>query len=133
MITGQDTAVVQKTLELCETIVGQPEFQTLRQNIDTFLADEGAQQQYQMVVEKSQDLQRKQQQAAPLSETEVAGFESDRKALFENPVARGFLDAQQEMHSVQETITKYVTKTFEMGRVPSEEDLGSCGAGCSCH
>jgi hypothetical protein len=28
-----------------------------------------------------------------------------------------------------------VTKTFELGRVPSEEDLqeGSCGHGCGCH
>lgn len=132
MINGQNTAVLQKTLELCETIHNQPEFQSLRQRIDTFLADENARQHYQTVVEKSQDIQRKQQQAQPLTEAEIAAFEKDRQSLFDNPVAKGFLEAQQEMHSVQETITRYVTKTFEIGRVPTEDDMTSCGAGCSC-
>ena len=132
MIDGHDSAVMQKTLELCSTILEQPEFQSLRQRVDSFLADESAKQQYQTVVEKSQDLQRKQQQAMPLTEEEVAAFEKDRQSLFSNPVAKGFLEAQQQMHSVQETITRYVTKTFEIGRVPTQEDMTTCGAGCSC-
>jgi hypothetical protein len=52
-----------------------------------------------------------------------------------NPVARGFLDAQQQMHKTQETVMKFVSKTFELGRVPTMEDMqeGSCGTGCGCH
>jgi hypothetical protein len=53
-----------------------------------------------------------------------------------NPIARGFLDAQEEMAKVQQTIHQYVSKTLELGKIPSDEDLngGSCGhdsCGCS--
>ena len=50
-------------------------------------------------------------------------------------VARGFLDAQEELHTVQQSIQQYVSKTLELGRVPKEEDLndGGCGHGCGCH
>ena len=132
MIHGQDTAVMQKTLELCETIINQPEFQSMRQRIDAFMADDDARECYQTVVDQSQELQRKQQQAMPPTEAETSEFEKNRKALFEHPVARGFLDAQQEMHSVQETVTKYVSKTFEIGRLPGPDDMATCGHGCSC-
>jgi hypothetical protein len=44
-----------------------------------------------------------------------------------------FLDAQQEIQSLRQDITQYITKTFELGRVPAPEDLSSCGHGCSCH
>jgi hypothetical protein len=50
-------------------------------------------------------------------------------------VAREFLDAQQELHEVQESIHKYVSKTLELGRLPSEDELcsGGCGDhGCGC-
>jgi len=60
--------------------------------------------------------------------------EQHREALLNNPVARGFMDAQEELHQVQESIQQYVTKTLELGRVPSEEEMdsGSCGHGCGC-
>ena len=49
--------------------------------------------------------------------------------------ARGFIDAQEEMHELQHTIQKQINKTLELGRVPNPEDLaeGSCGHGCGCH
>jgi hypothetical protein len=40
------------------------------------------------------------------------------------------------MHQVQEGVRQFVHKTFELGRVPSEDDLqqdDSCGEGCGCH
>ncbi|MBN2506758.1 MAG: YlbF family regulator [Verrucomicrobia bacterium] len=131
MIYEPDTAVMRKTLELCETILNQPEFHSMRQRIDAFMADATAQERYQTVVSQSHELQRKQQQALPLSEQEISAFEQNRQALLDHPVARGFLDAQQEMHTVQETVTRYVSKTFEIGRVPEPADMVSC-QGCSC-
>ena len=130
-----DTAIIRKTRELCQTIVEQPEFQDMRRRIESFLADEEAKSQYQTVVEKGEMLQQKQQMGVPLSNDEVADFDRQREALVTNPVARGFLDAQQEMHKVQESVGQYVAKTFELGRPPTEEDLssGSCGSGCGCH
>ena len=132
--TSQDT-VQQKTRELCQAIVEQPEFQQMRRQIEAFLGDESAKSQYQSVMEKGELLQHKQQMGAPLSNDEITEFEKDRDALVSNPVARGFLDAQQQMHKVQESVGQLVSKTFELGRLPTEEDMneGSCGSGCGCH
>ena len=52
-----------------------------------------------------------------------------------NPVARDFVDAQQELQEVRESIHKYVNKTLELGRLPAEDDLSeSCcsSGGCGC-
>ena len=109
--------------------------QALRQRIDTFMADEQTRTQYDGLIAKGQALQEKQQQSQPLTGEEISDFETHRDSLLKNPVARGFLDAQQEMHEVQESIQKYVRKTIELGRVPSDEELcsGECGDhGCGC-
>jgi cell fate (sporulation/competence/biofilm development) regulator YlbF (YheA/YmcA/DUF963 family) len=130
-----DNVVRQKTIDLCEAIIRQPQFQSIRQRVDSFMSDPKAQEQYQSLTEKGRSLHEKQHQGLPLDNREVAAFESERAALFENPVAKGFIDAQEEMHEMQEDVHKLVNKTFELGRIPSEEDLqeGSCGHGCGCH
>lgn len=133
-MTAQDTAVLQKTRELCQTLADQPEFKEIRQRIDAFMADNDAQSQYQMVMEKGELLQHKQQMGMPLTSDEITDFEKQRDALVNNPVARAFLDAQQEMHKVQESVGQYVAKTFELGRLPTTDDFssGSCGPSCGC-
>ena len=91
--------------------------------------------QYTRVSERGEYLQHKQAQGMTLSDDEIEDFEKDRQNLLNNPVARGFLDAQQEMHRLQESVGAYVQKTFELGRVPTADDFdqGSCGHGCGCH
>ncbi len=104
--------------------------------IDAFLANDQARGQYESLIAKGQALQEKQQSSVPLDGTEIADFEKQRDALLANPVARGFLDAQEELHHLQHSIQKYVSKTLETGRVPTAEDLSeSCGGhdGCGCH
>ena len=132
---AKETLVLQKTRELCQTIVEQSEFQDIRRRIDTFMANDEAKSQYQSVVEKGELLQHKQQMGVPLSEDEIQEFEKQREILVNNPVARGFLDAQQEMQKVQESVGQYVAKTFELGRTPTDEDFssGCCGSSCGCH
>jgi cell fate (sporulation/competence/biofilm development) regulator YlbF (YheA/YmcA/DUF963 family) len=130
--TNEQDAILQKTLELCQTILDQGEVQMMRRDIDTFLADDGARTQYRLVVEKSEALQQKQQQAVPLSQKEIEDFEKERQALIDNPVARAFLDAQKGFQQVQQSVLQYVTKTIELGRVPAPEDFASCEPGCSC-
>jgi cell fate (sporulation/competence/biofilm development) regulator YlbF (YheA/YmcA/DUF963 family) len=132
--TIEDSPVIRKTKELCQTILEQPEIRSIRQRIDAFFGDEKARAQYEELVNKGQALQQKQQQALPLSGEEIADFEQERDTLLGNPVARGFLDAQEELHQVQESINKYVNKTLELGRLPSDEEIeaSSCGHGCSC-
>jgi cell fate (sporulation/competence/biofilm development) regulator YlbF (YheA/YmcA/DUF963 family) len=132
--TDTDSMVLQKTRELCQTIVDQPEFQDIRKRIDTFMADEAAKLQYQAVMEKGEMLQHKQQMGMPLSADEITEFEKNRDALISNSVAREFIDAQQAMQKMQESVGQHVAKTFELGRAPRDEDFeGSCGSGCGCH
>lgn len=132
--TIEDTIVMQKTRDLCQTIVDQPEFRQIRERIDMFMNDDLAKGQYQEVMEKGDALQHKQHSGQPMDNAEIASFEKSREALLNNPVAREFLDAQQQMHKIQESVMQYVGKTFELGRVPNADDFssGSCGPTCGC-
>ena len=134
--TIEESAITRKTRELCQMVLDEPSMQALRQRIDTFMADEETRAQYDGLIAKGQVLQEKQQRSVALTGEEISDFEQQRDSLLNNPVAREFLDAQQELHQVQESIQKYVSKTIELGRLPSEEELssGCCGdhsCGCS--
>jgi cell fate (sporulation/competence/biofilm development) regulator YlbF (YheA/YmcA/DUF963 family) len=128
----QDDLVLRKTKELCQAILEQPDTRAALERIELFMADDRARNQYESLMSLGQELNKKQQSAVPLTPEEIAAFEKDREALLENPVARGFLDAREEMSAMHNSITKYVTKALELGRVPAEEDFESCGHGCSC-
>lgn len=128
--TIEETLIIRKTKELCQTILDEPSMQSIRQRIDAFMNDQKTRADYDVVVAKSQALQEKQQNSTALTGEEVADFEQHRDALLNNPVARGYLDAQEELHEVQHSIHQYVGKTLQLGRMPSEEDLGGgCGGG----
>jgi cell fate (sporulation/competence/biofilm development) regulator YlbF (YheA/YmcA/DUF963 family) len=134
-ITIEETQVNQKTKELCQAILDQPDMPSIRKRVDAFMADEKTRALYDGLMAKGQALQEKQGMSVPLSSEEIADFEQHREKLMNNPVARGFMDAQEELHQVQESIHKYVSKTLELGRVPSDEEMsedGSCGHGCGC-
>jgi cell fate (sporulation/competence/biofilm development) regulator YlbF (YheA/YmcA/DUF963 family) len=129
------TKIEEKTQELCQTLVAQPEMLLIRKRIDIFMSDESARSQYETLTAKGQALHEKQHRGQPLESAEIADFEKSREALLKNPVASGFLDAQEELHEIQRLIQKRISKTLELGRVPLAEDLeeGSCGEGCGCH
>jgi cell fate (sporulation/competence/biofilm development) regulator YlbF (YheA/YmcA/DUF963 family) len=131
-----ENAIIEKTRALCQSIVDQPEMSSIRQRIDSFMSDAAARGQYEAVMSKGQALQEKQAQGQQLEGTEIADFEKHRDALLNNPLGRGFLDAREELHEIQHSIQKYVSKTLELGRVPTAEDMEdhSCGdGGCGCH
>ena len=133
--TIEETDIIRRTKELCQAILDQPAMPSIRERVDAFMADEKTRGQYDSLMTKGQALQQKQQLSMPLTGEEIADFEQHREALLNNPVARGFMDAQEELHQVQESIQTYVSKTLELGHVPTEEDMqgGSCGHGCGCH
>lgn len=134
-LTTEDSVIVQKTRELCQSILDHPEFQTIRRDIDVFMANESAKNDYQSLVDKGEELNHKQHQGVRLSQDEIAAYESQRERVVNNPISAGFIRAQQEVHGIQESVNKFLSKTIELGRVPSAEDLegGSCGHGCGCH
>ena len=132
----EETIVTQKTKELCQAILDEPGLRTARANIDRFMADDGAKTQYENLMSKGQALQQKQQSGQPLAAEEITAFEKERDVVLGNPVARNFLEAQEELHHMHEAINKHVAKTLELGRLPTDEDMdsgGSCGSGCGCH
>ncbi|HVU07760.1 MAG TPA: YlbF family regulator [Verrucomicrobiae bacterium] len=130
----EENTIVEKTRELCQTIVDQPEMISIRNRIDAFMADATARGLYETVANKGQALHEKQHQGTQPTGAEVADFEKHRDVLLNNSVARGFLDAREELHEIQHSIQKYISKTLETGRVPTEADFEneSCGHGCGC-
>jgi cell fate (sporulation/competence/biofilm development) regulator YlbF (YheA/YmcA/DUF963 family) len=136
MQTTQDSRITDKTRELCQAILDQPEMRAARQRIETFVADEKAREQYEGLMAKGQALQQKQQRSEQLTGAEISAFEQERDALLKNPITRGFLEAQEEMHHIHQSINQFVSKTLELGRMPTEADFeegGGCGhGGCGC-
>ena len=127
-----------KTRELCEALIEHLQTGGIKTRIDTFLSDASARGAYESLMSKGQALQEKQHGGAALEPAEISAFEAERDALLKNPVATGFLDAQEEMHELQSTVKKTVAKTIELGRIPTAEELseGGCsssGGGCGCH
>ncbi len=124
-----------KLEDLCRTIVSDPSFEGARLRVEKFLIDDGAKAQYALVSEAGEHLQHQQTQGMELPEAEVAEFERNREVLLANPVARNFIDAQEEIHELEESIEKFVSKTLELGRLPEASELkgGGCGHGCGCH
>lgn len=135
---AKDSAVMAKTREMCDAIAQDIEFVALQGQVERFLTDDAAKLQYQSVHERGEELHQKQHAGVELSETEIRGFEEARDALMNNEVARDFMEAQQNLQTLQQTIGKYVGMTLELGRVPEPEDLeqsdggGCCGGGCGC-
>ncbi len=133
--TTQDL-ITQKTRELCEALLLDTRFSDSRRQIEGFLADQVAQEQYRDVSDRGRLLRDKQMQNVPLNDTEVDEFEKIRFELLENPVAQNFIELQAQMNEVQDGINKMISKTFELGRVPEDADLNcgdqSCGTGCGC-
>jgi cell fate (sporulation/competence/biofilm development) regulator YlbF (YheA/YmcA/DUF963 family) len=132
----QDNPITRKTKELCQAILDQPDLQTARKHIETFLADAPTRGQYEGLLTKGRALQEKQQSSTPLTAEEISAFEKDRESLLANPVAQGFFAAQEELHHIHESINVHVSKTLELGRLPTEADLDGdgCGGhgGCGC-
>ena len=72
--TIEETVITQKTRELCQAILDEPSMRTVRERIDTFMADEDTRAQYDGLVAKGQTLHQKQQTLVPLTGEEILGL-----------------------------------------------------------
>ena len=134
-VTLEESAIQKKTIELCETLIGHADFQSLRSRVDGFLCSDAAKEEYNSLVEQSQFLEHRQQTGTALSPSDIADFEKKRESVLANPIIGDFLQAQQEIQLIQKFVNDYVGKTFELGRIPTEEDFSQhgCGTGgCGC-
>jgi len=133
--TTKESPIIQKTTELCQAIVAQADFQLLKSKVDAFMSDEMLKFQFQQVNQLGELLEMRQRGGLEIKQEEVAHYETLHQEVFGNPVAQGFIEAQQEMQKLHEAIGRFVNKTFELGRSPQYEDVfdGSCGSNCGCH
>ncbi len=133
-IQQEDTPVIRKTKELCQAILDQPAYQEMRRTIAEFLSDAHLRNQYQRLCDLQDMLHEKHESGEPVTDLEIAQFEREETEFLSNPVAQGFIDAQRAMHKIEKTVGAYVRKTFELGRMPADEDFagGGCGPSCGC-
>ena len=139
-LLDENSAIMTKTRELCAEIAGNPVFLQYQAHIESFLDDDAARLQYKDTHELGEQLHQKQHAGLELGAAEIKAFEAARDALFHNPIACDFMDAQRELEALRKEIGKYVSMTLELGRMPTEDDLaetgGGCcggGGGCGCH
>ncbi|MBT6399025.1 YlbF family regulator [Akkermansiaceae bacterium] len=127
-----DSAVMGKTRDLCETIANDSDYRDLLQKVEKFLGDDEARLSYQSVHESGQALNQKQQSGLQLSDSEIAEFEGARTELLNNPIASDFMQAQQSLEALQSSVSRMVGMTLELGRVPTPEDIAQASGGGCC-
>ncbi|MEP6669348.1 MAG: YlbF family regulator [Chthoniobacter sp.] len=130
----KESPLTEKTLDLCQAIADQADFQTVKQKLDAFMSNELLKYDYQQLTGLGDLLRMKQSQGGELKPEEVAQFETMREKFMADPVAVGFLDAQDQLQQLHENVSRFLNKTFELGRRPEFEDVhdGSC-SDCGCH
>jgi len=131
-LLADNSDVMAKTKELCSTIATDPEYKSLLEKVEQFLANDAARLMYQGLHERGEELHQKQNAGLELGENEIKDFESARDSLMENPVARDFMDAQQNLQNVQVAIGKYIGMTLELGHVPTAEEISASEQGGGC-
>src|SRR5258708_1571620 len=131
---AKESPITQRTMELCQAIAEQTDFQEVKGKIDAFMSNELLKYEYQQVNGLGDLLRMKQSQGLELKQEEVSQFETLREKFLNDPVAKGFLDAQEQLHQLHEVVGKFLNKNFELGRRPDYEDVhdGSC-SDCGCH
>jgi len=130
-----NSAVLDKTRELCTLILQSGEYTENVSRIETFFQDEEAQASYREFAALGEELHQKQQ-AGTLSDTDVANYDAKLNALKAHPVTGGFMEAEATLNGIVQQVSKYVGKSLELGRLPEPEDLddgGCCNSGgCGC-
>ncbi len=129
-IIGETATYEEKTRDLCEAILVDPKLKAAFSDIESFQADKEAQEIFNAVAQKEQELGAKQQAGVELTAGEVEDYKKLVSAVEGNQVANGFLQAQQMMHEIQNTVNTWIGMTMELGRVPTEEDFKQSGESC---
>ena len=129
------TTIEKKIQDLCAAIVADGEVQTAREQAETFLADEDAVSLYRDMATLGRSLHQKQHNGEEPTDTETRRFTDLQNRCEAHPAIAAFLEAQEVLSGIAETVNRYVSKTLERGQVPTESKVngGGCGEGCGCH
>ena len=116
-VLSPNSAILDKTRELCTLILQSGEYQENVSKIETFFRNDDAQASYKEFAALGETLHQKQQ-AGLLSDEDVAGYDEKLKALKADPVTGEFMEAEQTLNGIVAQISKTVGKTLELGRLP---------------
>ncbi|MEM6278170.1 MAG: YlbF family regulator [Verrucomicrobiota bacterium] len=134
-VLSPNSAIVEKTRELCSLILSSSEYQENVSKIEKFFENDEAQTSYRLLVEIRERLQQKQQ-AGLLTQEDIAIYDEKMKELRADPVTSAFMEAEETLNGIVAQISKTVAKTLELKRLPEPEDMaedGCCGGGgCGC-
>lgn len=134
-ILSPNSAILEKTRELCSLILQSGEYRENASKIDAFFNDSEAQKAYRAFSKLGESLHEKQH-AGELTQADIDGYDREMEALRANVVAAGFLDAEETLNGIVKQVSRLVGKSLELGRLPEPgelEDSGCCGGGCGCH
>jgi len=132
---AETQTIEDKTLELCQFVLDQPEFRDSWNRIEAFLADSTAQGLYRDWQEASREIAMREREGMPLTDQDLLHVESRKEAVLNNSVALGFAEGEEALNGIFGTVTRLLQKTLQLGRVPTESDLSEgscCGGGCGC-
>jgi cell fate (sporulation/competence/biofilm development) regulator YlbF (YheA/YmcA/DUF963 family) len=134
-ILSPNSAILDKTRELCTLILQSGEYRDNVSKIDAFFNDKSAQSAYRNFSKLGESLHQKQH-AGELTQADIDGYDKEMAALRDNPVTAAFMDAEETLNGIVSQVSKLVGKSLELGRLPEPEELsdGCCNSGgCGCH
>ncbi|MEX2581032.1 MAG: YlbF family regulator [Verrucomicrobiales bacterium] len=134
-VLSPNSAILERTRELCSLILQSDEYQENAAKVETFFKDDEAQTAYREFGQLGEELQQKQQSGG-LGQPDIDLYESQLEDLKKNPVVADFMEAEATLNGIVQQIARQVGKTLELGRLPTPEDLeegGCCSSGgCGC-
>jgi cell fate (sporulation/competence/biofilm development) regulator YlbF (YheA/YmcA/DUF963 family) len=134
-ILSPNSAILDKTRELCSLILQSGEYQENVAKIDAFFNDKSAQASYRNFTKLGESLHQKQH-AGELTEEDIEGYDAELAALKSNPITGEFMAAEETLNGIVQQVSRMVGKALELGRLPEPEDLaggGCCSSGgCGC-
>jgi cell fate (sporulation/competence/biofilm development) regulator YlbF (YheA/YmcA/DUF963 family) len=138
MIIGESSSTeadyMAKAKELCQSLLEDPNLKEVFSSIDSFMEDDEAKGLFSEMQTKGESLQMKQQSGVELTAGEVEEYNKIREKMLENDTANAFVQAQESIQSVHQTLGNWVSLVFENGRMPTDEEFaGHCGPRCGCH
>jgi hypothetical protein len=120
-----------------EASVADGEVGNARDQAEAFLADAGAVTLYREMATRGRAPHRKQNDGEDPTIIEARQFDDLQNRCDAHPKIVAVVEAQQVLQGIAETVSGYVTKTLEKGKVPTEEEVwgksGGGSEGCGCH
>lgn len=137
MNTSLNPELVELTTKLCDALAQDQKIISSKARIGLFFQNADATKLFQDVNNYGEELRNKHLAGMAPTEEEIAKFDELRQAVVENDLARGFLEARQQIDEVLGTINQFLGMSIDLGRAPSLEEVEearkqSMSASCSC-